>query len=372
MGGIVFRWLAPMAGLALVATALADIFLTVLYARIGVAFITDWLGAQTWNLFKVVAPLVPRFRNGILSFCGPTVLVVAVTLWACMLVCGFGLIVWPRLGASVVSGEPSTPTPTDFATALYYSGNCLTTAFNGDLVPRTAFFRLLSAAESAIGISVLTLTLTYFLEIYNALLRRSTLAQSLHHATGGTGDAAEWVAGLGPGGDFSGARGELADIADEVMNFYESQHFYPILIYFRFGDPEYAVARKALVIFDTVTLIRTALDAERYAGFVHSAPVTQLWGGAMRAMQMMAKTFLGQPAEGDVDVDEATADRWRRRFGAAAERLRAAGIETARDEDAAAERYVALRRQWQGYVDGFIRFMQRTKQEVEPSGPEWA
>ena len=76
------------------------------------------------------------------------------------------------------------------------------------------------------------------------MLRRNTLAQNLHHATGGTGDAAEWVARMGPGGDFNGARGELADVADEVMNFYESQHFYPILIHFRFGDPEYAVARK--------------------------------------------------------------------------------------------------------------------------------
>ena len=365
-----FRWLAPFAGVALIAVALADVFLTVLYARIGAAFLADFLGAKMWKLFKAVAPLFGRFRNAVLSFCGPSVLVVVVTIWASLLVGGFGLIVWPRLGSSIVSSEPSTPTPTDFASALYYSGNCLTTAFNGDLVPRTAFFRLLSAVESAVGISVLTLTITYFLEIYNALLRRNTLAQNLHHATGGTGDAAEWVAGLGPGGDFNGARGELADVADEVMNFYESQHFYPILIYFRFGDPKYAVSRKTLIVFDAVSLIRTALDAERYAGFVQSTPVTQLWGGAMRATQMMARTFLGEPPERDRDVDAATAERWRRRFRDAVERLRASGIETARDEDAAAGRYVALRRQWQCYVDSFTRYMQRTTQEVEPQDAE--
>ena len=365
-----FRWLAPLAGVALVLVALADIFLTVLYARIGVAFLTDFLGAKMWALFKAVAPLFPRFRNGILSFCGPVVLVVAVTLWVSMLACGFALVVWPRLGTSIVAAEPSTPTPTDFATALYYSGNCLTTAFNGDLVPRTAFFRVLSTVEAAIGLSTLTLTLTYFLEIYNALLRRSTLAQNLHQATGGTGDAAEWVAGMGPCGEFDGARGELADVADEVMNFYESQHFYPVLVYFRFGDPEYAVARKTLVVFDAVSLIRTALDADRYASFVQSTPVTQLWGGAMRAMGMMAKTFLGKSDNREVVVDDATAERWRRRFRAAAERLRESGIETARDESEAAERYVALRRQWQGYVDGFTHYMQRTAEEIEPQAVE--
>jgi hypothetical protein len=143
-----------------------------------------------------------------------------------------------------------------------------------------------------------------------------------------------------------------------------------VLIYFRFGDPEYAVARKTLIVFDAVSLIRTALDGERYAGFVQSAPVTQLWGGAMRAMQMMAETFLGKPQEMGKEADEETAGRWRRRFRAAAERLRAAGMETARDESEAAERYVALRRQWQCYVDGFTRYMQRTKHEIEPQDAE--
>ena len=365
---MILRWLSPVLGVSLIVFALADVFLTVLYARIGAAFLTEALGAWLWRVFKKLAPLVPRYRGGILSFCGPVVLLLAVSIWVTMLIVGFGLIVWPRLGISVVSGEPNVPTPTDLASAIYYSGCCLTTAFNGDLVPRSTFFRLLVSVESVLGISVLTLTLTYFLEVYNAVLRRNTLAQELHHATGGTGDAAEWVAGLGARGDFSDARGELATVATAVLNFFESQHLYPVLIYFRFREPQYAIARKTLVVFDAVTLIRTALDQERYAGFVQSAPVVQLWSGSMQLMAMMSKIFLGRdhPPQAGVDVDEATAARWRRRFHAAAERLRAAGIATAPDADAAAEHYVALRRQWHGYVAGFARYMQRTMDEIEP------
>jgi hypothetical protein len=363
-----YRWLSPIAGTALVTLALVDIFQTVLYARIGTALFTEAMGAGLWALFKRVAPRFPRHRDKILSFCGPVLLVFAVAVWVTALAIGFALIVWPRLGTSIVSGEPSSPTPTDFGTALYYSGSSLTTAFGGNLVPRTWFFHVLVAVESAVGISVLTLTLTYFLEVYNALLRRNTLAQSLHHATGGTGDAAEWVAGLGAGGDFKEARGELAGVASAVLNFHESQHLYPILIYFRFREARYAISRKALIGFDTVTLVRTALDADRYASFAQSSPVTQLWNGSLQLMAMMSKVFLGKehPPDDRMDIDAGTERRWRRRFHAACERLRAAGIATAPDEREAAGRYVALRRQWQCYVDAFADYMQRSRQEIDP------
>jgi hypothetical protein len=365
-----FRWASQLAGVALVVVALADIFLTVLYARIGWAFLIESLGAGLWRLFKAVAPRFGRRRDVILSFCGPAVLVCAVAVWVTLLACGFALVVWPNLGTSVVSARPGQPTPRDFASALYYSGCCLTTAFNGDLVPRTAFFRLLAPAESAIGISVFTLSLTYFLEVYNALLRRSTLAQNLHHATGGTGDAAEWVAGLGPAGDFSQARGELFTLGTEMLNFLESQHLYPVLIYFRFGEARYAIARKTLIIFDAVSLVRTALDGERYASFIDSAPVNALWNGGMQLMRMMGATFLGKGSGRGGPPDDATAARWRRRFHGAAARFRAAGIATAPDEGAAADRYIALRRQWQCYVDGFTRYMQRSREEIESPGTD--
>jgi len=365
-----FHWLSPVAGVVLVALALLDVFLTVLYARIGTAFFTEALGSLLWKVFKAVAPRVPRHRDKILSFCGPVLLVVAVVTWVSALIAGFALVAWPKLGTSIVSSEPTTPTPTGFSSAVYYAGSCLTTAFGGNLVPQTPVFRMMVAVQSAIGVSVLTLTLTYFLEVYNALLRRNTLAQSLHHATGGTGDAAEWLAGLGAGGDFTEARGELAGVASSVLNFFESQHLYPVLIYFRFREARYAISRKATICFDTVTLVRTALDQQRYTGFAQSAPVTQLWNGSMQLMAMMSKVFLGRehPPEARADTDAATEQRWRRRFHAAAERLRAAGIVTAADEQEAAGRYVALRRQWQCYVTAFADYMQRAPEEADPCG----
>jgi hypothetical protein len=44
-------WLEPAIGTALMAVALVDLFLTVLYARAGAGFISDSRGRSTWSLF---------------------------------------------------------------------------------------------------------------------------------------------------------------------------------------------------------------------------------------------------------------------------------------------------------------------------------
>jgi hypothetical protein len=113
----------------------------------------------------------------------------------------------------------------------------MTTAGASDLAPKTAFFRIAYTLMSVIGICTLTLTVTYFLEIYNALQSRNTYVSKLHHATGDTGDAAELVAGLGSGGDFQHGYTHLAEMAAEAAELYEAHHFYPVLLYFRFREP---------------------------------------------------------------------------------------------------------------------------------------
>jgi hypothetical protein len=51
----------------------------------------------------------------------------------------------------------------------------------------------------------------------------------------------------------------------------EAHHFYPVLFYFRFGEPYYSVSRSTLVTLDTVTLIKSALDDGRTAWLKESA-----------------------------------------------------------------------------------------------------
>jgi len=162
----------------------------------------------------------------------------------------------------------------------------------GTFGPRTAGFRILYLMNSLIGMSVISLTLTYLMQVYTAVYRRNAAAMSLHLASGETGDASELIAGLGPEGQFTGGYTNLSEIATQMSALKESHHFYPVLFYFRFAEPHYAVSRTTLVSLDTISLIKSGLDDARYGWLKESAAVTQLWRACLIMTTKLAETFL--------------------------------------------------------------------------------
>lgn len=269
--------------------ALVDIFLTVLYARSGTSLLSGRLHRWTWRLFRRTALSWAPRKDQLLAFAGPVLLLLTVVLWVVLLSLGFSLIIWPALGAGVEA--PTGETPTDFAAALYYAGYNLTTLGTGDLVPQAGAYRLLSVFMAATGFSILTLLLTFFTSVYSALVRRNTFALGLHHRTAGTADATVLLSRLLPDGEPADARQELTAMSEELINLYESQHFYPVLHYFRFQETAYALARLALLTLDTVSLIRSALDERTYRPLVRSAAVAALWGAGCSCSRGCRRRF---------------------------------------------------------------------------------
>src|SRR4051794_2668583 len=94
----------------------------------------------------------------------------------------------------------------------------------------------------SIGMLVMSLTLTYLMQVYTALQRRNVLAMNIHLLSGCTGDAAELLARLGPQGQFSGGYTNLSELGVEMTQAKEAHHFYPVLFYFRFSDPYHSVS----------------------------------------------------------------------------------------------------------------------------------
>jgi hypothetical protein len=143
-----------------------------------------------------------------------------------------------------------------------------------------------------------------------------------------------------------------------------------VLLYFRFRDPHYAVSRLALIAMDTTSLIKSALDDRTCGWLKESVAVTQLWRGSMRLLTALANSFLpeGLPQPSDHPIDEATKDRWRRRYFAACRRLRQADIQTIADEQAGAENYVVLRAKWDRYITSFASDMAHEIDVIDPAG----
>jgi hypothetical protein len=366
MDGRIFNVIIQFVGVALIVLGVADVYMTVLYARAGTGPISTRLGAAAWDVFRRAARAVPRCKDVILSACGPTTIVLLMAAWIACLLFGFTLIAWPALGTGIRS--QSGDTPTDFLTAFYFAGASLTTVGSSDLRAVGPLYRVLTVLDSVLGICVLTLTLSYIHQIYTALARRDALALGLHHASAGTGDAAALLAGLGAGDDFSRGQSSLALLAGEVTAVYESHHFYSVLAYFRFEEPHYAMARGTLVAMELVTLVESALDEQRHGWLRRSASVTQLREGTMHVLSEFAGVYLpgGPPALGD--EDGATLAQWRRRYDAAVDYLGRAGIATTRDPQRGADRYVELRRQWDAYVMAFAHYMEHTPEDIDPAG----
>jgi len=365
-GHAMLRVIPMIFGALLILLVLLDVYLTVLYARMGNGVISHRLACWTWYAFRSVAKRVPSYKDRLLSFCGPTILVLMVFTWIFLLMCGGAMITWPGLKSGSIQANQG-PTPSDFVTAMYLTGDAMTTVGTSDIAPKTAFYRMFYTFLSVIGISILTLTVTYFLEVFNALQARNTYVVKVHHASNNTGDAAEVLAGLGAGGDFQYGYAHLAEMGAEVAELHEVHHFYAVLLYFRFPEPYYALGRGVLVTLDLVTLIKSALDDARYAWVKESAAVTQIWRGAMRTVTELSVVFLPQGLpEGEPDPKDVA--RWRRRYQGALRRLREAGIATIADEAAGADNYVTLRAQWDRYVHAFAQHMIHPMDVIDPAG----
>lgn len=345
-----------LVGAALVCLALIDVYLTVLFARSGTGLLGPRINHGAWVCLRSISQLFPGARIWLLPHSGPLLLIFNMAVWSGLLVCGFALIVWPELG-SAIQDSGSRATPRGFGTALYFAGYSLTTLGTGDLVPTTDVFRILMVLKAGLGFSFLTLTLTFFMSVYSALQRRNRFALMLHHGTADTGDAAELVARLLAGGGEPAARERLSQIEAGLDDLYESHHFYSILHYFYFPEPQYAMARILLVSMDAASLIRSALNESQYRLLIHSSAVEGLWSSGLYLLTNLGETFLPRSERPHAGATGEEIAQWKARYRKAVERLEASGLSTDPDLNTGLDSYIELRRQWNSEVVAFCRYM---------------
>ena len=359
--------LEQIAGAALIFLALLDVFLTVLYARLGTAVLSMRLSRLEWRIFRTIAWRLERGRGKLLSFCAPIIVVSLVGMWALLLAFGMALLLHPALGTGIQATDGATPR--DFMTALFAGGSSLSFISVSNLEPKTMPFKLLYLFSSLVGMSVLSLTITYLLQLYNGVRERNTFGLKLHLLSAETDDAVEVVAGMAARGRFDATYSAFAEIGAEAVKVKESHQFYPILVFFRFRQPFYGWTSAIIRCLDAVTLIKSALDDEEFGWVKESAALTQIWRAAILSTKLLdeAQRHHGDAKHGE-EADEATRERWRRRYGAAVRRLRAAGVKTYADEAVGAELYASLRQEWDHRLRVLAPAMGYTMKEIDPAG----
>jgi len=120
------------------------------------------------------------------------------------------------------------------------------------------------------------------------------------------------------------------------------------------------------VLFDTVSLLKSALSDEEYRWLKQSATVAQSWRGAMALAGMLEDVFLsGGRAPAQSPTDAAVRQQWHTRYMAALERLRQAGIKTIDDPTAGFETYLSLRERWEGDISKLRGAMMYEADEID-------
>src|SRR4051812_27737263 len=144
--------LQQISGILIVLLILLDVFLTVLYARMGSGLLSPQLARTVWHSFRVVARNSPRYCNRIASFCGPVIVVSLIFVWIAGLTLGNALLFHPVLGSAIQSS--SGKTPTDFVSALYAGGSSISIVGSGGFSPSVSRYRLVYLFNSIVGLSV--------------------------------------------------------------------------------------------------------------------------------------------------------------------------------------------------------------------------
>ena len=222
------NWIWILTGALIVAVGLVDVFLTVLNYD-GFGFLSSRLYRLTWTLTRLVTTLLPkRLRDTNRALGAPLMIPATLVPWMTLQILGFALIYY----ANITSFSFTGGTNPDFTNAIYLSGVTVTTLGFGDITPANTAYGLLAFTQAAIGFSIITLVISYVLNIYQVLLQWNTLAADLYHQARDSTDPRSILKVHFPDGEPWGLAGTLGNLHENLVAYYEGLRRYPIVYYF--------------------------------------------------------------------------------------------------------------------------------------------
>jgi hypothetical protein len=298
-------------GAVICLVGLADVFLVVLqYDSLGL--LATRLYRWTWHaLRRSTAPLPPKARASVLSMGGPAMIPLTIILWLGLQVVGFAMIFYPAMRSGGFTLR--APLHPEFPVAFSFSLATIASLSFGGLSPSTFPVHILSAVETVIGLGLLTLSITYVVNVYRLLQDQTALASALHDEADQSLNARVIVESRFYRGEVVELSVYLRELHRSIVDLHEGYHRYPVLYFFTSQRPY----RGALYIFRMVGGVIATLSWGLPPGHpAHDDPwLVPLVNAYTRAVQHTATIFLrGRVATPEArPVDRATFGRARRR-----------------------------------------------------------
>ncbi len=330
-----------VAGVALVAIMLLDIFLAVVVPRrapnigrqlrVSSQVITAcWRG---WRQIGLRVATVER-REALLGTFGSAIVIVLLVVWVSGLMLGYGLIL-DGLRTEL------RPEPENFGTSLYFAGVAMLTIGFGDFVAIGPWARLVSLVAAATGLGLFALVITLMFTLYGSFQRRERAVVVLEAGAGAPPSGVTLLETYALGGMLDDLPRVFADWQSWAAEVLDSHLAYPILAYFRSSHDNDSWISSLGAVMDAATLVLTTIEGGPKG-----------WAKLSRAIgnhcleDLVAQFRLDADTEIGVEREE---------FDAARQRLADAGY-TLRGADAAWADFARLRSQYAGRVNALASY----------------
>lgn len=338
--------LSVIGGLVLLLAAAVDVFTTVFVPRGGAGGLTSQLYGGIWQAWSVMACAGGRRRRRLLALAGPVLLPLTVAVWVAEVVIAFAMVYLPFTGQLRLPGQDSSA---NWISALYVSAYSATTLGVGDVYASSGPLRLLITLEAAIGFALFSVSVTYLLSVYNALLRATSLALAITTFLGRQSDedGIDVVCRSVCTDSESATLSWLGQAINELASTSQAQRQYPLIAFFHIPTDDRALplALSDMLLF--LTACRALLDPDEHPGLSSSPTTVAAW----RTATQFVIEHGSELGEGQV-ID--AHDTGREQYEDARARLLAAGV-AVRTEAQARKQFLELHRVWHADVQRLMR-----------------
>lgn len=159
-------------GVLFLAVVIVDLLWTTLWIEGGAGPLTARLMAWTWKVMRRIGSRNSR----LLTLSGPVILVLSFGVWIVLLWTG-----WTLLFASAENSLMDTVNARhiSWSELVYYTGYTIFTLGNGDLIPRSGLWQIVTTLASASGMLFITLSVTYILSVLGAVTQKRAFANNV-------------------------------------------------------------------------------------------------------------------------------------------------------------------------------------------------
>lgn len=242
------------AGILLTLWCLTEGLWTTLWVDGNSAPVTSRFTTFIWKIFRL---LFSSQNDRKLSLAGPVILISTVLLWIIGIWLGWTLIFY-SVPQSLQAGSSSPPV--DFTDVLWFTSYNMFTVGNGDYAPGNDTWQVISSFISLTGMTMVTLSITYVLQVISAVTVKRSIAGQI---TGIGKTAEEFVARQWTGDGFGAIELQLDSLSQQLATNNEQHLAFPILHYYHAARIEKSQDVAIAILDDALALIELGVE-EKY------------------------------------------------------------------------------------------------------------